>query len=386
MFQAIEISNYRSIEHIRLEPGPLTVLLGKNASGKSNVVDALQFLADSIRFISIGEALLQLGRGSFQSVLYRRAQLKEIRFQIEAMFPMADQDTSPFLHYDVAIGPEALTGSPAVLRELLTIEEKILLKRVEDKSRGLWRIESEQEGGWTFVESYELMLAPGWNPPEIPHIMALRAALAQTTVFRFEPDAIRRSATIISDPRLGAYGEGLPALLDTLPHSTLEAIASELSTAVPPVKEIKLQAAEPGKKVIALVEEGEREPFYPDQISDGTLRFLALLAIAHGAVKAPLVIIEEPEIGIHPTRLFQVIELLRGQARRSGQQFILTTHAPYLVDRLEPGELALLTRRTGPTTIEPIPEPEELKKRLEEFGGSLGEMWFSGLLSQDGES
>ncbi len=383
MFQAIEIFNYRSIEHIRLEPGPLTVLLGKNASGKSNVVDAIQFLADSLKF-SIRGALLQPGRGSFEAVLYRGAQRKEFRFRIEATLPMAGPDVLSPLQYDVAIGLETLTGTVAVLQELITGEEKILLKRVEDK--GLWQVESEQERWPLMLESDELMITPGWNPREFPYFIALRAALLQTTVFRFDPDAIRQSATVISDPTLGARGEGLPALLDTLPHHTLEAIASELSMAVPPVKEIKLQAAEPGKKVIALVEEGEREPFYPDQISDGTLRFLALLAVAHGAVKAPLVIIEEPEIGIHPTRLFQVIELLRGQARRSGQQFILTTHAPYLVDRLEPGELVLLTRKTGPTTIEPIPEPEELKERLEEFGGSLGEMWFSGLLSQDGES
>ena len=117
--------------------------------------------------------------------------------------------------------------------------------------------------------------------------------------------------------------------------------------------------------------------FYPHQISDGALRFLALAAIAHGAVTAPLLAIEEPENGISPARLFQLVELLRNHGG-AGQQIILTTHAPYLVDSLQPEELVVFTRSNGPTSLAEL-TPEDIGDRQRQFG-PLGELWVSGAL------
>jgi predicted ATPase len=131
---------------------------------------------------------------------------------------------------------------------------------------------------------------------------------------------------------------------------------------------------------VITVREKNNLTFYPHQISDGTLRFLALAAIAHGAVAAPLIAIEEPENGISPARLFQLVELLRNHAS-AGQQIILTTHAPYLVDSLQPEELIIFTRNGGPTTLVEL-TPADVAQRQREFG-PLGELWVSGAL-QDG--
>jgi predicted ATPase len=159
----------------------------------------------------------------------------------------------------------------------------------------------------------------------------------------------------------------------------LEAITGELRVAVPGLHSIKLEAAGPGQKVITMQEKNNLT-FYPHQISDGTLRCLALTAIAHGAVAAPFLAIEEPENGISPARLFQLVELLRNHAS-AGQQVILTTHAPYLVDCLQPEELVVFTRAGGPTSLVAL-TPADIAQRQREFG-PLGELWVSGAL-QDG--
>ena len=180
-------------------------------------------------------------------------------------------------------------------------------------------------------------------------------------------------------PFLRGDGGNLAAVLDQMDRDVLEAIAAELRAAVPGLDSIRLEPAGPGEKVIA-VREKNNLVFYPHQISDGILRFLALTAIAHGAVAAPLLAIEEPENGISPARLFQLVEMLRNHSS-TGQQIILTTHAPYLVDCLQPDELIVFTRTGGPTTLVQL-TPADIAQRRQEFG-PLGELWVSGAL-QDG--
>jgi predicted ATPase len=212
-----------------------------------------------------------------------------------------------------------------------------------------------------------------------PHAIALADALRQFKVFRLDPQAMREPAMVKYQAELQPDGSNLAAVLDEMDRDVLEAITSELRVAVPGLDSVKLEAAGPGKKIIT-VREKNNLTFYPHQISDGTLRFLALAAIAHGAVTAPLVAIEEPENGISPARLFQLVELLRNHTK-SGQQVILTTHAPYLVDCLQPEELIVFTRNAGPTTLVHL-TPATIAQRQQAFG-PLGELWVSGAL-QDG--
>lgn len=398
MINAICVQNFRSIKDLTVRLGPLNVLLGRNGAGKSNFLDSLAFLADATE-MGARSAVLHENRVSFEDLVYAGERHQIIAIQIEAwdkrlgfhndddlLFYQVGFGLNPASGRDVEVGIEQLwrVGRPFLVDgnalhrhgqafDYLPADRQPLLHAAQ-----AWR---EDSGGaeafaWNMQRT---ALSQLLDRIRYPHAVALATALRQFKVFRLEPQAMRKPATVKYQAELQPNGANLAAVLDEVDHDVLEAITGELRLAVPGLHSIKLEAAGPGQKVIAMREKNNLT-FYPHQISDGTLRFLALAAIAHGAVAGPLLAIEEPENGISPARLFQLVELLRNHAR-AGQQIILTTHAPYLVDRLQPEELLVFTRNGGPTTLVEL-TPAEIAQRQQEFG-PLGELWVSGGL-QDG--
>ncbi len=398
MINAICVQNFRSIKDLTVPLGPFNVLLGKNGAGKSNFLDSLAFLADTTD-MGVRSALLHENRVSFEDLVYSGERRQIIDFQMEAWdnrlgFPNDDG----VLFYQVGIGLNAASGREVEIgmEQLWRVPSPFLasanaahphgqaFEYLPDDRQPLLNGEQAWREDTGAVETFT------WNVQRTglsqladriryPHALALATALRQFKVFRLDPQAIRKPATVKYQAELQPDGGNLAAVLDEMDQSVLEAITSELRVAVPGLHSIKLEAAGPGQKVIA-VREKNNLTFYPHQISDGTLRLLALAAIAHGAVATPLLAIEEPENGISPARLFQLVELLRNHAR-TGQQIILTTHAPYLVDSLQPEELLVFTRNGGPTTLIDL-TPADVAQRQQKFG-PLGELWVSGAL-QDG--
>ena len=118
-----------------------------------------------------------------------------------------------------------------------------------------------------------------------------------------------------------------------------------------------------------------RRPIPAMRLSDGTLRYLSLLAILCHPAPPPLICIEEPELGLHPDLIPTIAKLLIDASQRT--QLIVTTHSTELVSALweHPESVVVCERRFGPTTFERL-EPEKLRKWLEKY--SLGELWSMG--------
>ena len=118
--------------------------------------------------------------------------------------------------------------------------------------------------------------------------------------------------------------------------------------------------------------------------SEGALLLTAFLTLAHGDTPDVL-LIEEPENGLHPSRLKMVIDLLRqvstGEVGNRPRQVIVTTHNPLLLNYVRPEEVRVVQRdlETG-TQVRPMTEATDLPKLLEEF--AVGELWY--MLGEDG--
>lgn len=121
---------------------------------------------------------------------------------------------------------------------------------------------------------------------------------------------------------------------------------------------------------------GLEEPLKPHNISDGTLRFLAIISALYGG--SSLVVLEEPENCVHP----YLLETLMDLARDSPSQVIITTHSPYLLDHVKPEEVYLVRREGLETKVEKLSTISEMEyaKRFLEEGGTLGEAWYSGII------
>ena len=124
--------------------------------------------------------------------------------------------------------------------------------------------------------------------------------------------------------------------------------------------------------------------FAPQQASDGAILFLGFLALAFLPGPPNLLLIEEPETGVYPKRLGQVVTLLKQLVKRTEgvrfPQIILTTHSPYVLSFFEPEEVTLLSRNgdmpDGPVRARPLRDAPNIRERLgNDF--YLGELWYN---------
>lgn len=111
------------------------------------------------------------------------------------------------------------------------------------------------------------------------------------------------------------------------------------------------------------------------RLSDGTLRYLCLLAILLDPTPPPLICIEEPELGIHPNIINKLADLLKEASTRT--QLIVTTHSQQLVDNFteSPEDIVVCEKRSGQTTLERL-DAKEMSIWLDKY--SLGDLWSSG--------
>jgi predicted ATPase len=125
-----------------------------------------------------------------------------------------------------------------------------------------------------------------------------------------------------------------------------------------------------------LHEEGLRKPIPATRLSDGTIRYMALLALLLSPSLPPLICIEEPELGLHPDALTLFAELLVEASART--QLIVTTHSDALVSALtEHADSVLVCEHVGRTVIRRI-ESEKLRHWLDKY--QLGDIWRMGEL------
>jgi len=185
-------------------------------------------------------------------------------------------------------------------------------------------------------------------------------------------------------PTLGEDGSGLPVLLDYFLRRDRRRFFStvkELNRLVPGFQDVEIATPEPAQRRLDLIiEDGLRIP--ADQVSAGVRLLMFFVALAHHPKPPKLILLEEPETGIHPKRVAEVMALLRGITKGSyggpAAQVVLTTHSPYLLDFVDlDTDQVLIFRREddGSRTAEPV-DVERLKVFLDEHF-LLGEVWFN---------
>lgn len=175
----------------------------------------------------------------------------------------------------------------------------------------------------------------------------LRAALQGLTVLRLDPDALRRPAALIPEGQpvrlQDDRGTGLPGVLDALQARDADTIAelnARMRALFPTFKSLRLRNTSAHEKALGITLQDGVE-VGADEMSEGMLYFLALATLEF-IDAAPLVLIEEPENGLHPARIAEVMRLFRRLSERT--QIVLATHSPLVVNELEGHEISVVTR------------------------------------------
>ncbi len=184
-------------------------------------------------------------------------------------------------------------------------------------------------------------------------------------------------------PVIDTAGEQIPALLDYFlrrDRDRFNAVVAAMKKRVPGLADIHVGTPDPAKRRVDLeLEEGLVLP--PEKVSVGVRLLLFFVALAYHPSPPRLILLEEPENGVHPKRLGDLVALLRDMTKglhgEHAAQVILSTHSPYLLDHINLDEdqvLVFQRKEDGSRSARPA-DAERLKTFLDEF--MLGEVWYN---------
>jgi len=292
--------------------------VGTNASGKSNILDALRFLQGIARGYPLTEIISEKrGEGGELQWSGIRGGTKELIYQQQARFSLdiSTQLKRQSVDYDIEIEIEP-KKTPKLLKKIVTVADKIVFEANSSTPQSVPRVMSQAfEKGHSSVPISELF----------HFYRAMRFLDLNPTAMRL------RSLT--NHTTLGDQGENLASVLKALcADSAKKQTLIEWIQALTPMDatDFEFYTHPYTDEVLLLLVEGNGKKTSIYSASDGTLRFLAMLTALFTPEPPPFYFIEEIENGIHPTRLHLLIELLEKKAA-AGIQIVATTHSPQLL-------------------------------------------------------
>jgi predicted ATPase len=372
MLTTLAVANYRSLRDLVIPLGPLNVVTGANGSGKSNLYRALRLLAQTAQ----GGVTASLAReGGLDSALWagpesfsrgmkkgdvpvqggpRRAPVSlrlgftgsEFGYAIDLGLP-PPRETSAF-NQDPEIKRECIWAAPVFRPASLLLDRRSALVRVRTES-----------GGWDEVSRdlarFDSVLARLTDPQRTPEVIALRDQIRSWRFydhFRTDADAPARQTQIGTyTPVLDDDGRDLAAALQTIREiGDAEALDEAVGDAFPGTT-LSIRH-DRGRFEIELRQHGLLRSLSAAELSDGTLRYLLLMAVMLTPRPPELMVFNEPETSLHPDLLPALARLIAKASVRS--QVWVVSHSPGLIASLEKQKgcnSIVLEKQLGETTF-----------------------------------
>lgn len=422
--EGFRVANYRSLKDITLgrlwnlqkaDPlTPLTTVIGKNGVGKSSLFDAFGFLADCLKS-GVEEACDAHGRGGFEKI---RTQGQEGPIEFEVYYK-EDGNARP-ITYELSIDLDK-TSRPYVLKERLRQRRKnqkwgrpfsflILNKgkgvvwkgeqggaQVEEEKHEIDILEfldsiiaqEEEESKETEVVELEdkrkLGIATLGSLKQHPRISQFRKFIEGWYLSYFTPDASRSIPLAGPQKHLNIHGDNLGNVVQFMEREhpkRFKLILNRIAEKIPGISKIDTEKTNDGRLLLRFNDKGFQDPFYAQQMSDGTLKVFAYLLLLEDPSPPPFLCIEEPENGLYHKLLESLASEFREHAtgRKGGSQVFITTHQPYLVDSLEPNEVWILEKDIDGFSVIRRVSDDKLVVNMVAEGLPLGGLWYSDYL------
>jgi predicted ATPase len=207
-------------------------------------------------------------------------------------------------------------------------------------------------------------------------------------LLHLDPTKAREPQQVAEQKQLSQDGHNLANVIATLPRRQQEQLAQDLARLIPVVQDVDVRPAGAGKHRLVFQDRWDPSIWYePTEVSDGTILTLGLLTLRYQSSSTRIVAIEEPEHGMHPYLIGEMVTVLRqiatGAHGRSPLQIVLATQSATLLEFLQPEEVRFLSRKSedGSVVIEEAPtDSETWQEAYEAHQESLGNLWLSGSL------
>lgn len=325
MIRTLRAKNYGCLLDVTATLTPLHAFIGPNDSGKSTLLRAIR-------------TAFQVAKGT------PNEQVSELGLDLDSPGSLIGLTFADGLSYDISVEP----------------------------NRGIRTTPDIRQTGST---------TPG-APAEPASLAVLRRHLEGARLLRLDPDALRRPSNLIpSSAKVDFFderGTGLPAVYDAIINRDVEVflkILNEVRRLFSSVAKLGLTTLDSSgafqKALQATLIDGRTVS--AALMSEGLLYYLAFAAVGHlDPVSA--ILVEEPENGLHPARIAEVMRILREVS--TSTQVLIATHSPLVINELLPEEVSVVTRTPEKgARITPILETHNFKKRSTVY--ALGELWLS---------
>ncbi len=384
--------NFRSLREVQVELHPVSVMVGPNSSGKSNFLDLVAFLGDSVR-TDLEPALSK--RGGYRRVRFRGKSSGSVQIQVKANVTAYSSLTAPD-EYSLAFW-RRITRSSGGERSYLVRNEEFKFKRTKGRGRriavsgGDVRVFDERAAGEESTrtiglqrESLGLATLPKLSDREGGREIRRVAELFATfRVFDVDVRAARQPSPMEST-ELEEDASNLAAFLYYLRErdGSFQDLEQDACAMIPGLQAIEFESVGGPTEAVAvrLRESGLSGQTDLSDASYGTIRVLALLALLYDPDPPQLTCVEEIDHGLHPYLFDRLVERVREASERT--QFLIATHSPALVNRLEPDELIVCERASDGASRIPAIDSHDVRRMEKELEGriGLGELWFAGSL------
>lgn len=424
--EGFRIKNFKALRDITLgrlrneqksEPlTPLTAVIGKNGVGKSTLFDAFGFLADCLKS-GVEEACDARERGGFNKIR-TQGQTGAIEFEIyykeernarpityELVIDMDNSDRPyvsrerlrqrrkgqtrgwPFsflmLNDGKGIVWKGREGSSEITEEnenrinLIELMESIKKKKTKEESKETEIVELE--------DKRKLGIATLGSLKQHPRISAFRKFIEGWYLSYFTPDAARSLPLAGPQKHLNIHGDNIGNVVQFMEREypkRFQQILKQITKKIPGIDKIDTEKTPDNRLLLRFNDKGFQDPFYAQQMSDGTLKVFAYLLLLEDPTPPPFLCIEEPENGLYHKLLEALAQEFREHATglKGGSQVFVTTHQPYFVDAMNPNEVWILEKNSdGFSTIHRASDDEIVKNMVDE-GLPLGGLWYSDYL------
>ncbi|MEE3485253.1 MAG: AAA family ATPase [Bacteroidales bacterium] len=390
MIKSIRLKNFFSFQDQTIELGASNFMVGINGSGKSNLVKAFRLLKATIIEGEMENLILNKW-GGFDAIYFKGKQKESTsHFSIEYEFDYSILGKYGYkfkepVFYVIDIFQMANTQNYTITESFFTKNGDKEGCQYFSASRGKG-MAMEGSGKEQYGVHYEMdstsdsMLSLLSDSDRYPQIYTLRKAIADISIYGYfdttETSPMRRPAAPSSATKLTTNGDNLPQLLNwlNLNHKVeYKSIKTSLNAINPNITDINYHML--GTNIELLLEEERlNSSVHVAHVSDGTLRFLCLMAIVHNPKRGSFICIDEPEVGLHPDMICEFMDALEQACTTT--QFLITTHSEMILNHTSIDNLLVAEKDAGNSTVIKTFRTDDFKNWAADY--TIGSLWRNG--------
>lgn len=381
MITRIEIDGFKSFHNFAVNLRPFQVLVGGNGVGKSNLFDAIMLLSHLARYDNLYDAFYQVRSGNIGELFTRHPngdRSTKMRFAVEMLIDKSIRDdlgigkkiTENRQRYELIIERhlegdiprlyvthEQLTSIPTSsdqwAKALIPDSHEWIIRSIGRRAPYIsttdgmiYKHQDSRSGAkqGTPVERIERTILSTISSTEYPTAYGVRREMMKWNFLQLDPVGLREPTHLYSIDTLNMDGSNIAAVLYRLSRdmendTLITDISRDMANLVDGIRRITVQVVQGSEKLAFSFENANHMPFSSQLLSDGTLRLLVLTTLKHDPRHQGVLCFEEPENGIHPTRLQWLVKYVlsslasdfAGGYDAPLRQLIINTHSPHIL-------------------------------------------------------